>query len=428
MAEQDDKKIDLARELKNCRERLKVLFDYTPDAYLLYDFKGIFIDANEKAEKLFGYKKGEVLGQSFLKLNFFSKDQLPKIAGLLAQNAIGKPTGPDEFNFRKKDGSFAILEISTQPVKIQGKTLILAIARDITERKKLEYLAVESAEKFRLFFENNIDAIFVADIETKKLVDCNKMAEKLSGYSKKELLAMSADQLHPKDRVKETMEAFKKQVQEISVVESEILNKSGKRIPVEINAGLITVNAKKYLLGVFRDITERKKSAEAIKKFKILYETSADAIMMLEPPSWKFTSGNPAAIKMFNTKDEQEFTSLGPWDLSPPKQPDGQPSMPKAKKMIEQAMKEGANLFEWTHKKYKGADFYATVLLSKINFGGKDLIQATVRDISPQKETEKKILEQKNNLERMNKLMVDRELKMIELKKKIISLEADLKK
>jgi PAS domain-containing protein len=117
------------------------------------------------------------------------------------------------------------------------------------------------------------------------------------------------------------------------------------------------------------------------EKYQTLYETSRDALMIIEPPEWKFTTGNPAAIKMFNVKDEKQFISLTPGDLSPEKQPDGQLSSVKAKKMIEKAMKEGSNFFKWTHKRYKGKDFSANVLLSRVKIEGKTCIQATVRKI-----------------------------------------------
>ena len=123
-------------------------------------------------------------------------------------------------------------------------------------------------------------------------------------------------------------------------------------------------------------------------KYRKLFESSKDAMMTLAPPSWKFTSGNIEIIKMFNVKDEKEFTTLGPWDLSPAYQPDGQLSSVKAKKMIEKAMKTGSNYFEWVHKKLNGKSFFATVLLTKIKYGTEEYLQATVRDITFRKGAE----------------------------------------
>ena len=125
-------------ELTSSEERLRILFEYAPDAYYLNDLKGIFIDGNKAAENLMGFKRQELIGKSFLKLKLLSLEQIPKAARLLAKNALGKPTGPDEFILKRKDGSRVTAEIRTFPVKIKGKTLVLGIARDITERKKAE--------------------------------------------------------------------------------------------------------------------------------------------------------------------------------------------------------------------------------------------------------------------------------------------------
>jgi len=124
------------------------------------------------------------------------------------------------------------------------------------------------------------------------------------------------------------------------------------------------------------------------KRYRILFESSRDALMTLAPPSWKFTSGNPAAVKLFGTKNAAEFTALGPWELSPELQPDGRPSAEKAKEMIETAMREGSHSFEWTHKRLGGEDFPATVLLTRMELAGQTLLQATVRDVTAQKRAE----------------------------------------
>ena len=150
---------------------------------------------------------------------------------------------------------------------------------------------------------------------------------------------------------------------------------------------------------------------ESEEKFHTIFDSSKDAMMLLAPPSWKFIAGNASTIEMFNTKDEQEFISVEPWKLSPLNQPDESLSSDKAKQMIEKAMKEGSNFFEWTHKRAAGEDFPATVLLTKIKIAGKELLQATVRDISERKKTENELLIYQNRLEKM---VLDRTAKVSE--------------
>jgi PAS domain S-box-containing protein len=154
------------------------------------------------------------------------------------------------------------------------------------------------------------------------------------------------------------------------------------------------------ILLAIEDVTEMKKAEiksrtaeENIKKseekYRSLFTSSHDAIMTLEPPTWKFTSGNPATIAMFGVKNEKEFLSYDPWRLSPEYQPDGQKSSNKAKKMIDKAMKEGSNFFEWLHKRISGEEFLVDVMLSKIEMNKQIYLQSVVRDISERKKIEK---------------------------------------
>lgn len=125
-------------ELRNSEERLRILFEYAPDAYYLNDLKGTFLDGNRAAEEMCGYRKEELIGKNFLKLDLLPMNQLPKAAGLLARNALGRPTGPTEFRLHRKDGTLIDVEIRTYPVQIGGRTVVLGIARDISKRKKAE--------------------------------------------------------------------------------------------------------------------------------------------------------------------------------------------------------------------------------------------------------------------------------------------------
>ncbi|MFO8184478.1 MAG: PAS domain S-box protein [Candidatus Aegiribacteria sp.] len=161
----------------------------------------------------------------------------------------------------------------------------------------------------------------------------------------------------------------------------------------------------RLLLLSFIDITDQKKAEKKQKedeeKYRALFENSRDAIMMLEPPDWLFTAGNPATIRMFGCRSEADFTSHQPWELSPEYQPDGQISAIKAKDMIDRAMENGSNFFEWTHRRVDGEEFPATVLLSRIEIKGKMLLQATVRDITGRKQVEEELATHRFRLEEL---------------------------
>ena len=135
------------RTLIESEERFRRLFEYAPEAYYLSDFKGCFIDGNKKAEDLLGYRRKELIGKNFLELDLMLEEDVPKAIERLAVNLNGKPTGPDEFTLKRKDGGHAIVEISTIPIVIGDERIVLGMARDITERRQAAETLRESEEK-----------------------------------------------------------------------------------------------------------------------------------------------------------------------------------------------------------------------------------------------------------------------------------------
>ena len=172
------------------------------------------------------------------------------------------------------------------------------------------------------------------------------------------------------------------QLERSSIFEIQKLTDSLNRILATMKLAILRTGLTHSDMGI-GETTKAKEEAET--KYKLMYETSLDARMILESPKWNFSSGNPASIKMFNLKDEAQLATLTPGDLSPKTQPDGKLSSIKSKEMIEKAIKEGRAFFEWTHKRYNGENFSANVLLSKFEENGKVYIQVTVRDLNPEK-------------------------------------------
>lgn len=233
----------------------------------------------------------------------------------------------------------------------------------------------------------------------------------LLGYKEKELLGKDINFLLPEGESVSKGAGLKKLIKEgkLASRETEFRARNGKIVPMLISGSAIKNSGKieegedrkkgQGIVIVAKDITERKKvEAYMIKneeRYRVLFHLSRDAIMLLTPPSWQFTSANSATIELFGAKDEREFISKGPWNVSPERQPDGELSFEKAKRMIEKAMTDGTNFFEWDHMKLNGEVFPATVLLSRIKMEGKQQLQATVRDITEYKKSEKALVAEK---------------------------------
>jgi PAS domain S-box-containing protein len=127
---------------------------------------------------------------------------------------------------------------------------------------------------------------------------------------------------------------------------------------------------------------------ESEKKYRILFESSRDAIVTCSPPNWKFTNANPAALELFGVSSLDELMSKCPWDVAPEHQPDGRSSASSGKEIIEKVLDEGSNFIEWTHTRSNGEEFPATVLMTRCEQEGRVFVQATVRDVTEWKRLE----------------------------------------
>jgi PAS domain S-box-containing protein len=152
-----------------------------------------------------------------------------------------------------------------------------------------------------------------------------------------------------------------------------------------------------------RDISRRKRVetalAESELKYRCLFESSNDAIMMLDTE--RFLDCNEATLRVFGFSTRENFLGKHPADVSPPCQADGRDSRVAADERIAAAFRTGRNYFEWLHRRSDGTVFPADVLLTPMDFRGQKVLQATVRDISERKQAEAALRESEERYRRL---------------------------
>jgi PAS domain S-box-containing protein len=151
-------------------------------------------------------------------------------------------------------------------------------------------------------------------------------------------------------------------------------------------------------LGIsLQGLEEMKKGEISESRFRTLFESSSDAVMLLDEKG--FFDCNGATVRIFGCEDKAEFCSKHPADLSPAEQPCGTDSIVLANERVATAMKNGSNFFEWTHKRLDtNKTFPAEVLLNAMKLDGRQVLQAVVRDITDRKRAEEEVARESRNL------------------------------
>ncbi|MBA4396124.1 MAG: hypothetical protein C0394_01850 [Syntrophus sp. (in: bacteria)] len=253
---------------------------------------------------------------------------------------------------------------------------------------------VEQHELYRILTEQSFAGIYV--VHDGKFRYLNNKAASYAGYTPDELLGRPlVDIVHPEDKESARRDARAMLLgKKTSPSEFRVLTKDGQVRWIMETIAPITWEGKSAILGNSMDITERKHFEAALgdrqERYRILFEGAGDAIFLLE--DYRFVDCNPKTFEMFQCEREQMIGQT-PARFSPPLQPDGGDSIQKAIEKMNGALTGESQFFEWRHCRHNGTPFDAEVRLSRLELPGKQLIQATVRDISSRKRIEKALKE-----------------------------------
>lgn len=146
---------------------------------------------------------------------------------------------------------------------------ILARALGVEEESKCAVKALQvSEQKFRALFDSANDGILLADAQSKKFYTGNKKICQMLGYSLEEIKNLGVRDIHPREAVPYVIGQFEKQFRkEISVAHDlPVKRKDGSIFYADINASTIEIDGNTYLMGIFRDISERKQAEKMLEE------------------------------------------------------------------------------------------------------------------------------------------------------------------
>jgi PAS domain S-box-containing protein len=406
----------------------KTIFENLPFVAFTLDRKGRILEANKYAEEVTGLELKDVKDKGFAEIVSLGKKDLIKAFIEFRKNLQGKVTGKTAYHVKLKDGGEILLELIGIPLKEKGKvTKVLDVGRDVSREKETEDEIKRSEAKFKAIFENAGGAIFLADAETGEVLDCNLKAERLIGRSKREIVGMHQSQLHPEGEGGKYRKKFASHVKRghLADYEGEVHHRDGRRIPVWISAQIIEIGEEKIALGLFIDVTERKKAEEELRsreeQFRKLFKEMPDAVIILDRKG-KFLEASDEAEKLSGyKKSEVVGNNLFMMDIL-----DVKTKAVIIKKLAFHFSGGKVPPFEVEIKRKDGRVIPLEVNAQIIDYMGKKADMVILRDITKRKEEKEALKMRTEELERFSKLSVGRELRMVELKNRIKELKERL--
>jgi PAS domain S-box-containing protein len=271
-------------ESKESGAKYRGLLEAAPDAMVVVNQSGEIVLLNLQAEKRFGYRRDELLGQkvtSIIPEGF--AERLIADALRSAEDALAQQIGTGiELNGRRKDGSEFPIEIMLSPLKSAEGILVTAAIRDISVRKKAEKHLAQMEGRYRGLLEAAPDAMVVVN-QDGEIVLLNVQAEKQFGYKRDELLGQKVKNLIPEgfaerlvaDALRSAEDALAQQIG--TGIELIGRRKNGSDFPIEIMLSPLESAEGILVTAAIRDITKRKKAeAHLLQKVEELNRSNEE--------------------------------------------------------------------------------------------------------------------------------------------------------
>lgn len=251
-------------------EFFRTLLDHVDDSIEIIDPQGgRFLDGNAKAATNLGYTRDELLALTVPDID-------PLVTGPIFSGLIqGLRDAPaplvlDSLH-RRKDGTTFPVEVSAQLIRLD-KEYLVAIVRDITERKRVE----EALRLAKFSMDRAADAVYWIDAQA-KVLDVNEAASFMLGYSKQELCTMTVHDLNP-DFQTDMWPGYWAETQRrgTMVIETVHRAKNGRLIPVEVSVNHLAYEGKENHCVFVRDITERMQAETTLRQSEERYRSLVD--------------------------------------------------------------------------------------------------------------------------------------------------------
>jgi PAS domain S-box-containing protein len=264
-------------ELATSERKYRLLVDSMADVVFTIDLEGNYTFCTPQAEKMTGYTTQQLLSMNMREL--IAPDDLARVLrSLEARTRSSKELSPIRFDIIRANGTRLPIEVKTS-LLLEGSKLVglHGVARDITERKRIEEALRESEDRLRTIFDSVSAGIMIIDPKTHEIVDANPAAIEIVGAPRDKILGSVCHKFicptekgHcPVTDLGQTIDYRQERL---------LLRVDGKRAPILKSVHTTILNGQEYLLESFIDISERKRMEDALRESEARFRELADLL------------------------------------------------------------------------------------------------------------------------------------------------------
>ncbi|XDD51227.1 PAS domain S-box protein [Leptospira sp. WS92.C1] len=337
----DEERRKLDEELRLSKDLFEKLFQLTPAAVSLSDFEtGIYRQVNQSYCDLIGYTKEQIIGKSSIELGIW---KTPFDRAKLKMELEEKGwSGNIEATIQSSDGTSKHVLSGNRVFKLEGRTMLLALLIDVTDKKMMEserneYFSKmqESKDLFEMIFEMNPDTITLSDLQLEKYIKVNEHFSEMFQYSKEEAIETTTTDLGIWKNLEDKNEVLRKLREEGLVRDYEVQfrKKDGNMVDTLFSARLVNIGNSPAALSITRDITHLKNASreEDEQTKRVTLHAQALLKMTTDPDfvSGDFESGAKkiavmasevlncarASVWIWNKETPDFCTLVAGWDL-----------------------------------------------------------------------------------------------------------------
>ncbi|HRH87870.1 MAG TPA: PAS domain S-box protein [Rubrivivax sp.] len=371
--------------LQASEQQYRALFDSSADAMGLWDGELRVVDVNRAFTRISGWTRDEVVGQRLA-----DRDGEPEVEQRIAliRAALAGREGRIETVVPSKDGRRFEVEVRYIPVRFGGVDYALSVARDITERNAALAALRAREEQYRVIFDGSADSLAVWNSEMQK-IDTNPAYTRLFGYSRDEASGMSfPDNLDaPAQAMRVELIRAALAGQEGSI-ETYGVRRDGRRFDLELRYLPIRYAGEPHVLAVGRDITERKRTEQALRdseeQYRAIFNASADALL-LRDAEHRAVEVNPAYLALSGYGRDEVLGADGPLT-----QPDALLQR-EYRQQHERALAGEMLRFEVQATRKDGTRFNAEVRGVPVAYRGQPHVLYAARDITERRAAEARL-------------------------------------